>query len=564
MKFVEGSGIRIRNSGKLVPNQSKKLRSKLPEGKTSWLAIDNDLELLQSTFKYYRMKKLRPLFDLSEDKIEEMKIKGQKRKGQELADLNLYYHLSLPKNMEKYQLARLLQELNNNVVVEIAYANPIPEQATVDSPITYECPDLTFDCEGDFPPGGGGGGGGTNTATPDLENEQDYLLPASQGGIDALYAWTKAGGNGSGVDVVDIENGWNFNHEDINPAFYFNGNNATATNHGTAVIGVIGAKNDNLGVTGISFGAQVGAEGTGGTFSSRIQRAANAVGAGGVVIIEAHQQSGINLNCQCNLDQCGFIAMENWQANFDAIATAVANGVHVVEAGGNGTVNLDDPQLFGRFNRNVRDSGAILVGASLSTARTPMCWSNHGTRIDMHGFGENVTTSGYGDRFNEGTNRLYTSTFSGTSSASPIVAGAVANLQGYSLATYGTNIEPSTMRQHLVTTGTAQTNGVNIGPLPDLRNAIDSLTGGSTLLAPVVTSSSFQCFGMNSMSWNAVPTATSYQVFVGNSSSSTTVTSTWHIQSVGTPTFGRVKACNASGCSPFSNSVPLARVNYCF
>lgn len=65
VKFVEGSGIRIRNSGKLVPNQSKKLRSKLPEGKTSWLAIDNDLELLQSTFKYYRMKKLRPLFDLS-------------------------------------------------------------------------------------------------------------------------------------------------------------------------------------------------------------------------------------------------------------------------------------------------------------------------------------------------------------------------------------------------------------------------------------------------------------------------------------------------------------------
>lgn len=256
--------------------------------------------------------------------------------------------------------------------------------------------------------------------------------------------------------------------------------------------------------------------------------------------------------------------MENWQANFDVIETVVANGVHVVQAGGNGSVNLDDPQLSSRFKRDIRDSGAILVGASRSTARTPMCWSNHGDRIDMHGFGENVVTTGYGDRFDEGPNRLYTSTFSGTSSASPIVAGAVANLQGYAQATLGVNLEPITMRHHLATTGTPQSSGVNIGPLPDLRSAIDSLVG-STLPAPVVTSTSLQCFGMNSMTWNAVPTATSYQVFIGNSViPSTTTTYTFHFATVGYPTFGRVKACNANGCSTFSNSAGLGRVNFCW
>ena len=78
--------------------------------------------------------------------------------------------------------------------------------------------------------------------------------------------------------------------------------------------------------------------------------------------------------------------MEYDQADFDAIRSVTARGIIVVEAAGNGSMNLDNPIYERRFSRAVQDSGAITVGASdgggsLVTA----CFSNHGSRVDAHG-----------------------------------------------------------------------------------------------------------------------------------------------------------------------------------
>jgi hypothetical protein len=43
---------------------------------------------------------------------------------------------------------------------------------------------------------------------------QGYLDPAPKG-IDARYAWGFTGGDGAGANIVDVEQGWNFNHEDL-------------------------------------------------------------------------------------------------------------------------------------------------------------------------------------------------------------------------------------------------------------------------------------------------------------------------------------------------------------
>ena len=89
----------------------------------------------------------------------------------------------------------------------------------------------------------------------------------------------------------------------------------------------------------------------------------------------------------------------------------------------------------------IRDSGAILVGAGAPPPgthgrdhgpdRSRLDFSNFGARVDAQGWGEEVTTCGYGD-LQGGTNEdlWYTDTFSGTSSASPIVVGALGCLQG--------------------------------------------------------------------------------------------------------------------------------------
>src|SRR5438094_2598633 len=110
---------------------------------------------------------------------------------------------------------------------------------------------------------------------------------------------------------------------------------------------------------------------------------ATALGAGGVMLIR-QQAPGPDsgLAASCNVDEFESIAMEFWDANFDAIRHATAKGIVVVEAAGNGSMNLDSPIYNRKFDRSVRDSGAIVVGASSSEALSS-CAANVGSRIDV-------------------------------------------------------------------------------------------------------------------------------------------------------------------------------------
>ena len=118
----------------------------------------------------------------------------------------------------------------------------------------------------------------------------------------------------------------------------------------------------------------------------------------------------------------------------------------------------------------------------------PSFSSSFGSRVDLQGWGEGVVTTGYGDLYRNpdvpnDPKFWYTSIFAGTSSASPIVAGAAANLQGIALARFGTPLIPFQVRQLLVATGSPQL-GTNpeaehIGPRPDLRKAIERITEGA-------------------------------------------------------------------------------------
>lgn len=83
-------------------------------------------------------------------------------------------------------------------------------------------------------------------ASPDLEGRQIYALSAAQGGIDAVYARSVAGGDGTGVRVADIEYSWNWQHEDLKKlavegTWIRQGSQITDpfndNDHGTAVLG---------------------------------------------------------------------------------------------------------------------------------------------------------------------------------------------------------------------------------------------------------------------------------------------------------------------------------------
>src|SRR6185295_8276709 len=104
--------------------------------------------------------------------------------------------------------------------------------------------------------------------------------------------------------------------------------------------------------------------------------------------------------------------------------------------------------------------------------------------VDLQGWGESVYSTGYGNVYSaEGPNLYYVSGFSGTSSASPIVAGACALVQSiYKTANPGQVLTPSRLRKNLRATGSPQLNGAtpasqNIGPRPNATAAAVVIPG---------------------------------------------------------------------------------------
>ncbi|MES5938731.1 putative mucin/carbohydrate-binding domain-containing protein [Bacillus cereus group sp. MG4] len=119
-----------------------------------------------------------------------------------------------------------------------------------------------------------------------------------------------------------------------------------------------------------------------------------------------------------------------------------------------------------------------MVGAGSSTVPHKRLWfSNYGSRLDVYGWGENVDTTSANPSQN--TTNLYTPTFSGTSSASPIIAGAATSIQGIAKEHRGSPYTPAELRNILSNpnTGTKSQDPWNdrIGVLPNLKSILDNL-----------------------------------------------------------------------------------------
>ena len=446
---------------------------------------------------------LEPLFGVSEDRLTR---DADRAAAPDAPDLSVFYRV----RADDDHLDELAPKIEELPFVASAYVKPAPEPAAATAVADP------------------GVAGIEAPATADFTSRQGYLGPATAG-VDAVLAHTQAGGGGAGVSIIDVEGAWQLSHEDLlqNLSGVIAGTPTTDLgwrNHGTAVFGEFGGDRNGLGIVGIAPDATIsGASIFGGVGSAgAIRHAADHLGAGDIILIELHRP-GPRHNFAARADQAGYIAMEWWPDDFAAIRYAISRGVIVVEAAGNGAEDLNDalydtpapgfPATWRNpFNVANPSSEAVVVGAGAPPPgthgrdhgpdRSRLDFSNHGRRVDAQGWGREVTTTGGrggnpGDLQGGSDETLwYTDTFSGTSSASPIVVGALACIQGILAARGMAKLNPAQAISILRATGSPQVDAPGrpatqrIGNRPDIRAAI-------TALAPVVIAS-----GIATQYWN--------------------------------------------------------------
>ncbi|TKH67374.1 peptidase S8 [Bacillus cereus] len=313
---------------------------------------------------------------------------------------------------------------------------------------------------------------------------QGYLEPAPLG-INAPYAWSIKGGDGKGTTFVDMEYGWLFSHEDLvnQKIELISGQNKSEHHdHGTSVLGIVSAEDNNIGGIGIAPKAKV-------KVVSQIRDNGNYNTADAILSAVNNMQAGdiLLLEAQATYDGYGdknYFPVEVKPDIFDAIRMGTNKGIIIIEAGANGGNDLDQfrdrngKQVLNRNSPDFKDSGAIMVGAA--SARVPhkrSYFSNYGSRVDVYGWGNAVDTTDA--KPSEFITNLYTSSFAGTSSASPIIAGAAASIQGIAKNNQGKVYTPSQIRAILSdpSTGTKSNDPSSdkIGVLPDLKAILSKL-----------------------------------------------------------------------------------------
>jgi serine protease len=337
---------------------------------------------------------------------------------------------------------------------------------------------------------------------------QGYL-DAAPTGVGAHAVRGRCGSRGEDVTLVDVEEGWRLTHPAIaahQPVVLMHPERVNRDligtfvgDHGTATMAVIGAAGSLSQVEGVApaLGALRGcshfskATGTSLNVAVAVKQAIIETVPGDVILLEAQRGGSL-----------GELPVEIDLADFEAIRLAVDNNRIVVEAAGNGPRDLDrwrypatpPSRRMERGDDITADSGAIMVGASHSAFLPPAVageaappadrghpmWfdSNFGNRIDCHAWGENVATADADD---------YVPDYSGTSSASAIVAGVAVVAQAmHAHAHNGARLTAPAMRKLLSdpANGTPQfPPGATeqIGSMPDLVRiaaAVDAVACG--------------------------------------------------------------------------------------
>ncbi|MEK7453230.1 MAG: S8 family peptidase [Patescibacteria group bacterium] len=227
------------------------------------------------------------------------------------------------------------------------------------------------------------------------------VLPWGIDKIDAELSWATS--EGVGINVAVLDTGIDLTHPDLkaNIKGKFNAINsrksATDDNgHGTHVAGIIGALDNSIGVVGVAPEVSLYAV-----------KVLDSRGSGYLSdIIEGIDWSIAN---GINVINMSFGTNSNIGSFADAVGRAVDKGIVLVAAAGNDGGAVDYPGAY---------DGVIAVSAT-DSSDTITSWSSRGPEVSLAAPGLNILSTWKGSIYK---------TISGTSMASPHVAGSVASI----------------------------------------------------------------------------------------------------------------------------------------
>lgn len=453
------------------------------------------MQRVESALERYAAYDLTPFVQgAAAERLEEAAAEAHSRTGEPVPDMASWYVLRLPADTD---VDAVLAELR--ALPEIVHADPAPNPAPPPSPAPVQVAEPT-------PP---------VPRTPDFIGMQRYFRSAAENGIDADFSRADPRLRGAGIKIVDFEYDWNEDHEDLqlpNPGTELGGAQFAKykgfnDQHGTAVMGILGAIDNKYGVTGGVPDAEL----YGLSPSRNNPQQSYAAGAslaylaalqgeqgnpflqpGDAVLLE--QQGGQVIpdsDCPVRPGTC-YSPLEWNAAVHEAVTLLSSMGVNVVATGGNGYNSTDHPAYTrdGQpWFRPENHSGSIFVGAGNSSTRERLSYSNHGPRFDLQGWGQGITTTGHGGMSTSfwpttggddpaTLNFRYTSSFGGTSGAGPIVTTAVVAIQSYLRATGQEPWSAQEIADVLKATGQPQgpnTAAQHIGALPNLEAALKQI-----------------------------------------------------------------------------------------
>jgi hypothetical protein len=359
-----------------------------------------NLEGFNQILQRYQLVQSESSFQTSEQEATQAQ-EVAKQQGIEVPYLGNFITLHFPSNADTQRIA---QELSRLPEVERAVAVPkaIPPQTPWNEPLVGTTDQVVLD------------------PATSLENQwYIYRCKANQ-------AWNRASGNN--VVIADIDWGYRTSHQDLAPRLdlshaynaYDGGTNVStggSVYHGTGVMGILGGADNNLGMAGFAFGATLwpiqadsgpGTSLGGNAWARGIDWVRSADSGGRRKIINLEVQTG------------SFGNYEMVPSVNAAIRTAIANGVVVCVAAGNGNrdAGIDDS------GNPIPATGSILVGATEydATENRRAWFSNFGSQVVVCAPGD----SSHDLTCSNSSDNAYRNGFGGTSGATPKVAGTVA------------------------------------------------------------------------------------------------------------------------------------------